>query len=337
MQAKQQVVNRPIYTQAEADKVAQAVLNKKATSFVQAEGTCGGNPNVRAGTAVNIKSVGARFGGKYLVTRAFHRYRQKEYSTQFWISGGEDTITGILGKNGQDAAHDGNNSSSKATANGLMVGLVTDNKDPENRGRVKVKFPQMGDAIESFWIPLTTPNAGNKRGFAFLPELNDEVIVGFLNGDPNFGYVLGAVWNGSDKLPEPAGLPSGPLLQGSQVVRRVIRSRVGHEIVIVDNPVTPEGIIIIDKTTKNWIKVLTSPDKIEVQGQADITATSATGNIVAKASAGKVTVEAAQNVEIKATGQVKIEGTAGVEIKGAMIDINASGITTVKGSVVNIN
>jgi phage protein D len=337
IQGKQQVVNRPIYTQAEADKVAQSVLNRKATGFVQAEGTCGGNPNVRAGTAVNIKSVGARFGGKYLVTRALHRYRHKDYTTNFWISGGEDTITGILSKNGSDAAQDGNNSSAKASANGLMVGLVTDNQDPEDRGRVKVKFPQMGDTVESFWIQMVSHNAGNTRGVAFLPELNDEVVVGFLNGDPNFGYVLGAVWNGNDKLPQPAGMPKGPLLQGSQVVRRVIRSREGHEIVIIDKPVTPEGIMIIDKTTKNWIRVMTSPDKIEVQGQADITATSATGNIIAKANAGKVTVEAAQNVEIKATGRVTIEGTAGVEIKGATVDITGTGPTTVKGNPINLN
>jgi phage protein D/phage baseplate assembly protein gpV len=336
VQSKQVVVDRPVYTQAEADKVAQSVLDKRSSSFVQAEGTCGGDPNVRAGTAINVTSVGSRFGGKYLVTRAVHRYRHKEYSVHFWVSGGEDTITGILSKSSHDTAQDGTNPGAKPTARGITVGLVTDNNDPENRGRVKVKLTSLGENIESFWCPLVSTNAGNKRGIAFLPEVNDEVVVAFQNGDPNHGYVLGAVWNGSDALPK----PTGQLLSGNQVVRRVIRSRVGHEIVIVDNPITPEGIIIIDKTTNNFIKVMTQPDKIEIQCQADIqvtsktgniTATADTGNVTVKASAGKVTVQAMQDLELKSdTGKVTISGTAGV-------DINSPAIINIKGSMTNIN
>lgn len=332
VQGKQVVVDRPVYNQSEADKVAQSVLDRRATSFVQAEGMCG-DPHVRAGTAIDVSSVGQRFGGKYLVTRALHRYTVKSYSVQFWVSGGEDTITGLLSKSAHDTARDGNNVSNKPTAGGVLTGLVTDNNDPESRGRVKVKLTSMGENIESFWLPLVSTNAGNTRGIAFLPEINDEVVVAFQNGDANHGYVLGMVWNGADPLPK----PTGQLLSGRSVVRRVIRSRVGHEIVLVDFPITPEGIIIIDKTTNNFIKVMTQPDKIEIQCQSDIQVTSKTGNITVKADAGKVTIQAAQNIELNATAQVKIHGGAGVQITGAMIDVKADGITNVKGAMVNIN
>jgi len=325
---KQVVVDHPVYNQTEADKVAQAVLDQRSSGFVEAEALAGGNPQLKAGVAVNVSGIGSRFGGKYLVTRALHRYTAKEYTTRLWASSNSGSLMQLLG--GGHAPHSTNGAGKggfKPTETGIMVGLVTNLQDPDNMGRVKVKFPALGDNIESFWCRLVTPMAGNTRGIAFSPEVNDEVAVMFQNGDPNHGYVLGGVWNGSDGLPK----PTGQLVSGGQVVRRVIRSRVGHEIIIIDAPITPEGITIIDKTQNNYIKINTTENKTEIQCQGDITVKSATGNITVKADAAKVTVQATQDIDLKSdAGKVKITGTAGV-------DINSPAIINIKGSMLNLN
>ncbi len=85
---------------------------------------------------------------------------------------------------------------------GVVVGVVTNNKDDEGLCRVKVKFPWLVDDDESYWARLVSPMAGKERGIVFLPEVEDEVLVVFEHGDVNRPYILGALWNGEDKPPE---------------------------------------------------------------------------------------------------------------------------------------
>jgi len=297
---KKTIVDRPVYNQSEADKVAQSALDKLASGFIQAEGRAAGNPTIQAASTVDVDGVGQRFSGKYMVTRAMHRYNHKAYTTQFWVSCGNGTmtITDLLsagaGAGGGGSAGGGGNES-KPTARGVMVGLVTNNSDPDNLGRVKVKIPAL-DA-ESHWCRLASTMAGATRGIAFLPEVNDEVVVAFQNGDPNHGYVLGAVWNGGDPLPKPLG----QLVAGGKTIRRVMKSRLGHEITIDDSPDPSEGIIIIDKTEQNSIRIIAKEDKI--------------------------VIEAKQDIEIKSKlGKVKISGFGGVEIDGTPGQVNVKGV-----------
>ena len=85
---------------------------------------------------------------------------------------------------------------------GVTLGLVTNNQDPEKLGRIKVKFPWLSDEDESNWARIITPMAGDDRGMFFLPEVDDEVLVAFEQGDMRFPFVLGSLWNGQDKPPE---------------------------------------------------------------------------------------------------------------------------------------
>src|SRR5215510_12918555 len=84
---------------------------------------------------------------------------------------------------------------------GVVIGTVTDNKDPGGLGRVKLRFPWLVEDDESDWAPLATLMAGNQRGSFFLPEVDDEVLVAFFHGDPRYPFVLGSLWNGQDKPP----------------------------------------------------------------------------------------------------------------------------------------
>jgi uncharacterized protein involved in type VI secretion and phage assembly len=79
---------------------------------------------------------------------------------------------------------------------GLVIGLVTQNKDPDNLGRVRVRYPTLGDDVESAWARIAAPGAGSSRGALMIPLVGDEVLVGFEHGDVRRPYVLGALWNG---------------------------------------------------------------------------------------------------------------------------------------------
>jgi uncharacterized protein involved in type VI secretion and phage assembly len=86
---------------------------------------------------------------------------------------------------------------------GLFTAEVTGNDDPQNAGRIRVREVGIDPDSEDshFFARLLTPFAGNGRGFAFVPEIGDEVVLAFEEGDPERPYVVGSVWNGKDVSP----------------------------------------------------------------------------------------------------------------------------------------
>ena len=202
----------------------------------------------------------------------------------------------------------------EATGNriyGIVVGVVTNNQDPDNMGRVKVKFPWLSDTDESYWARLATPMAGKDRGLYVLPEIDDEVLIAFEHGDVRFPYVLGALWNGQDKPPEQNS-------DGKNNIR-MIKSRSGH-IIRLNDEEGEETIEIIDKSGKNSIAIDTANNAIAITSNQDITL---------KATNGTIKLEA-QNVEIKSSADTKIEASAGMDIK-------ATGTMNVRGATINLN
>src|SRR5205085_12104872 len=85
--------------------------------------------------------------------------------------------------------------------NGVAVALVRENRDPSGLARVKVSFPWYSRPEDSFWARLATPMTGRNYGTYFLPDVKDEVLVAFERGDIRFPYVVGSLWNGTDKPP----------------------------------------------------------------------------------------------------------------------------------------
>jgi len=141
---------------------------------------------------------------------------------------------------------------------GIVIGKVTSVKDPQNQGRVMVQFPWLDDALQSTWASMVSPFAGSDRGMFFMPEIDDEVILGFLHGDFAHAYVLGAMWNGV------AGSPSPDPRQ------RMIRSKNGHTIRFVDS--TPNagnmGALIVEDAHGN--RVVMTNGVMTVTGQATL-------------------------------------------------------------------
>ncbi|MFC1860706.1 VgrG-related protein [Chloroflexota bacterium] len=331
------VNNHPVRSQDEAQQLAQSILDDRCHAFFNAEGSCLGNPDVKAGVEVEIKKVGTRFSGNYKITRAVHRYDITGYTTEFEISGHRsNTLTELLGNE-------------KKNSYGVVVGIVTNANDPDKLARVKVKYPTISDH-ESDWARLVTPMAGKEMGIEFIPEVNDEVLVGFEYNDINRPYVLGSLWNGKDKPPDNVIGGKG------EVNRRIIHSRSGH-IITLDDTDGSENIKIVDKagnsieldSTKNALNIKTSgpisletQDDVTIKGKnIDIEATmnakmKANSNINLEATS-KATVKGTGGVDVDATGPLKLKSAATTDVEGSLTTVKASGIMTVQGSLVKIN
>jgi len=109
---------------------------------------------------------------------------------------------------------------------GLVEALVVDNVDPDQLGRVKLKFPTLPEMPESFWARLVMPMAGRERGWMTIPEKDDEVLVAFVHGDINNAIVLGSLYNGVDTPPYANEDKENNL--------RVFQSRSGHRLTFDD-------------------------------------------------------------------------------------------------------
>jgi uncharacterized protein involved in type VI secretion and phage assembly len=195
---------------------------------------------------------------------------------------------------------------------GVVTALVTNNKDPEGLGRVKLKFPWLSDSEESDWARVASPMAGNQRGLFLLPEVDDQVLVAFEHGDPAFPFVLGSLWNGRQKPPETNSDGKNNL--------RFLKSRSGH-VVRLNDKEGEETIEIVDKSGKNSIVVSTKDNSITITADGDLKLTSTKGKVVVTGKGG---------VELKSDAGIKVEAQQNLELK-------ASGQTVVKGSTVNIN
>lgn len=186
---------------------------------------------------------------------------------------------------------------------GVVVGIVTNNRDPDNMHRVKVRFPWLNHDDESNWARIASLMAGNDRGAYFLPEVDDEVLVAFEHGSVEHPYVVGALWNGKDQAHESNS-------DGANN-NRSIKSRSGH-VIRLDDSSGEEKIEIIDTTCNNKIVISRSGNKIEIKAAGDIEITSQTGKIALSAL----------NIELKAQANIDINANAQVNIKGAMVNIN---------------
>lgn len=301
-EAKLAVVDQYVRSPAEAENLAQAILDETASTFVEAEGVCEADPTLVPGRQVRIEGIGRRFEGTYYITQVSHAWTAAQLmSTQFTVSGRRDRgVWSLLADAGP-----------RPVGMDLVIGIVTNNKDPQDWGRVKVTFPWLCDTDESAWARLVSPMAGAGRGFFALPEIDDEVLVGFEHGDIHRPFILGALWNGSDNPP----MRMGEALGGNgKVNRRILRSRSGHSIILndtegseeiimrsrSDHTITlndtkdKEKITIADKTGNNKI-VFYSPDnsmRIKVRGELTI-------------EAGKLSLKSDTEVEIKGQTQTQ--------------------------------
>ncbi len=301
-----------VTAQAAADDAAKAEAERLASTFAEAEGVARGHPELKAGAAVSVSGVAEPFAGRYTLTHTRHVFDDEGYRTEFLVSGRQDrsllglvTIGSSVGsRGGGDPARDG-----------VMVGLVTDNADPEDLGRVKLKFPALDDDYESDWARVVQAGAGPERGAVVMPEVNDEVLVIFEVGDIRRPYVIGGLYNGVDK----PRLGGADLFDNGAVTRRGFVSRQGHRIVFLD----ADG--------KSGVSLLSGDDSLRFAlKQSDSTITMHSDGTIKITSRDKIEIESDADISVKSRANLSLEGSAGVKIE-------SSGVVDIDGSLIQLN
>jgi uncharacterized protein involved in type VI secretion and phage assembly len=299
------IADRPAANNGEANAIAKSALNGRADAFAEAEGVAFGNPDIQAGRKVRISEVGTKLGGTYLVSAVTHTYRGASgYQTTFQISGMSDR--GLLDLFHPPARHD--------WSRDLVVGVVTNNNDPDQMGRVRVKYPSLSDSEESAWARVASMSAGNARGLMMLPQVNEEVIVGFEHGDTRRPIVIGSLFNGKDK-------PGTDLLQNRDGSFALLSNEKAHIHTKKDLEI---------KSDQSMVVTIQQDHKVKASGNSEHESTG-TGKLKAQ----QYTIEAGSTMTVKGVS-VTVEASASLTLKGATVDVQASGPLNLKGAIINI-
>lgn len=182
---------------------------------------------------------------------------------------------------------------------GVTVASVVSNLDSEGQGRVQIRLPWRSDILP--WARVATLMAGRSQGTYFIPQVDDEVLVAFNQGDILETYIIGSLWNGLDR--PPTSIPT------DAITKRIIRTPVGHELMFDDAQQT------ISITSSTEQKITIDPKKIEIS-TAEGTAT------ISCDTAGNVSIQAAKSIELKAPT---------ITLDGGKVDIKSSARTTING------
>ncbi len=308
---------------------------KAALARIRGRATFQGSAQAKIGGMLELVGVGDRFSGAVYISAVEHEIQNGQWITRTelgmsdqWFSEQRDLVappaSGLL-----------------PGIEGLQIGVVMKlDEDPSGELRVQVKLPVMQAEQEGVWARLANFSASNGVGAFFIPEVDDEVVLGYLNNDPNHPIVLGSLYSSNHSAPYElteenyikALITKAELKLEFDDEKKVITiSTPRNNRVILDDD---EKLIQLEDQNGNKVKLsengvtIDSPKDIEISAKGKITM-AAEGSITMSSSGGDVTVE---GLNITHTAQVgfKAEGSASAEL-------SASGQTTVKGTMVMIN
>ncbi|MFC5625424.1 type VI secretion system tip protein VgrG [Algoriphagus winogradskyi] len=297
-----------------------AGLMRSRLSKIQGRVKILGDNTVKPGDMVELKGFGSRFNGKAFVSAVYHEISpNQKWFTHLglgldpkWVSQQYDDIIDVPAAGLVPAIK------------GLHIGIVTALEgDPDGENRIKIRLPLISKDEEGIWARFASPDAGNERGIYFRPEIEDEVIVSFINEDPRDPVILGMLHSSTKPSPfeekddnHEKGIVTRDklkLLFDDDKKTISIETPNGNKILLTDD----EGAILLEDENGN--KISMNSDGITIESAKDL---------ILKAS-GDVSIEGT-GVEVKASAQLKAEGSAGAEV-------SSGGQTVISGSLVQIN
>ena len=295
----------------EADALAVAAQRAAALALYAGSGMIAGEPALRCDAWVSINGIGSRMSGPHYVTAARHRLKAGSYRTEFQI-GAPPPLS----------------PADRPAARALSLGVVEALDDPESLNRVKVRLRWRADGGDGVWARLSSLDAGDQYGAVVVPNVGQEVLVGFVDADPATPVVLGSLFNGSQQPPAVIDpntnlvrtlvTPDGHTLrfEDGESAAVTIQSGKGHSVMLNDKD---SDVVLTHKDSGNAIRI--SADGIELTAQQ--------GDIKLKTESGTISLDSLK-LEAKASGPSKLESSASFDVK-------ASGSLSLKGSLVTIN
>jgi hypothetical protein len=319
----------PLVIPGEAAVVAGAALSRAASGALRAEMEGPAQWKVQPGDTVEVADCG-ELDGKYVVSAIEHRVEAGTSSTR--LIAGSRHPDGIAGSGG-GMLH--------GRTPGLLMAKVTNIDDPENLGRVKVKFLGLDESQESEWARVLSMAAGPNTGATMLPEVNDEVLVTFEDNDVRRPIVLGSVYSSKTTLPQLKR-------EGGKFTHVTLMERFGHQILMwgtgseqgITIKLKNKGEITIDHEGTRLVGVQGKKTTI-TQGQSKIEMTDQ-GNITIEGT--NITLKAQSKLQFESQGQaalkgatVAVEGQGTVDVKAPKTSVKGDGMLELKGGIVQIN
>jgi len=306
-------------TEEEAQKWADAKLLRSRLAFLCGRARVQGFSKAVPGITIAIEGMGDRINGMAWVSGVRHEISQGNWVTDLQLGLSQELHLEKFPEQSPAAA------SLLPRINGLHTAIVSALEgDPDSEGRIRIKIPSVSLDGEGIWARVSALDAGKDRGSVFLPEIDDEVVVGFLDDDPTQPVVLGGLFSSAK---------ASPLTASDDNHQKGFTTRSGMHVMFNDDKKT----ITIDTPKGNKLTLDEDKKQISIKDQ--------NGNKILLSSSG-ITLDSGKDVTIKAKGDIKLEGMKGLELKAstqfkaegsAGLELSSSAITTIKGSLVQIN
>lgn len=307
---------------------------KSGLARIRGYATFQGSAKVKIGELVELKGVGNRFNGNVLVTAVKHEIKQGNWVTEI-----------EFGLSPQWFAEQYKAESPLASGwvpgvNGLQIGVVKKlDADPEGQYKIQVSVPVLQSETDGVWARLASFYGSSGLGAFFVPEIGDEVVLGYFNNDPSYPVVLGSLYSSNRK--PPYELTADNFIKAI-VTRSKLKLEFDDEKKIITLITPGNNKIVISDDQKSILLQDQNSNKIELNASGIIIDSPKDIKISAK---GKVTIDAVGNIESTAQADIKSQGlninhqaNVGFSAKGnATAELSASGQTTVKGGIVMIN
>lgn len=313
---------------------AKAQQLKSGLARIRGNVSFQGSALAKPGTLIELTGMGARFNGNIFVSGVNHFVNNGNWTTRVEFGMSPNWFTESTEVIAPPA------SGVTAGISGLHIGVVKKlDADPESQHRVQVSIPEMSAATDGFWARLANFYSSNSFGAFFIPEIGDEVVLGFFNDDPSHPVILGSLYSSKN-------VPPYTLTAENNTKAIVTRTKMKMEfdeekkIITIITPGANKIVISDDGKSillqdQNSNKVTLDSAGITLDSPKDITL-KAKGKIVLNATGN---IEATAQMDIKQTG-LNITSTAnvGFTAKGsATAEVSAAGTTTIKGAMVMIN
>lgn len=294
-----------------------------------------GSALAEAGKTLELAGLGPRFNGTAFISGVHHSLYSGKWFTRVEVGLSPQSFAAATSA---IAAPDA--SGQLPPIKGLQTGIVKKvAKDPDGEFRVLVTLPLVKGDDKGLWVRLGTFYASNKVGALFYPEVNDEVVIGFMNEDPRYGVILGSVYSKKNAPPYPID---------EKNTKKAIKTKAGLEIIFDDN----DKIIELNTPGKQQIKIDDKGKSILIKDSNNNTVTLGKSGITLE-SASNITLSAKGDITLDAKANLKLNAGAKASMTGLQIDhqaktkfsakgnaaaeVTASGILTIKGSLVKIN
>ncbi len=300
------------------DKWASSKLLKSSLSLFQGTVKFVGDAKVKLGGTIKLKGLGKKYSGKAYIGGVSHTIEDGLWTTEVRMGVSSDWYY-ELSQNVKSPEASG----IVPPMEGLTIGIVSKiHEDKDGNFRILLKLPVLKQDNKMVLARFVMPYASNKAGIFFFPEVNDEVIVGFLNNDPSSPIILGSVYSKTSHVP--------PLKAEDKNPKKTIVTKSQLKITFDDK----DKIIIVETPAGNKITLDDKAGKIEIVDKNKNKVTMDSSGI--KAETMKDMVLKGKNVTIEAMANLTLKGTAGVAVQGAKVEIKADAKFEAKGAMATV-